>query len=223
MHRNSTVRAQRAGVSSLEFAFVILTLLPLLLGTGVVGINMIRTLQTIQLARDAGHMYARNVDFSQTGNQSILGNIGSTLGLSTTPDTGSAVVILSALTYVDKNLCASAKAVDQNGNPSGCTNYTKWVFTQQLVIGNSRVRQSNIGSPSGVPMDSDTHKIQLSDYVLNSGAVAQFNGVNPYAVVNGASQGLPSGQTLFVAEAASQGFSVRPFVPNAVAYSYGLF
>jgi hypothetical protein len=223
MYRNRAVERRRLGVSSLEFAFVILTLLPLLLGTGVVGINMIRTLQTIQLARDAGHMYARNVDFSQPGNQTILGNIGGTLGLSTTAGSGSAVVILSALTYVGKNLCTAVGAVDSNGNPSGCTNYTKWVFTQRLVIGNASIRQSNIGTPTGVPMNSVTGKIVQRDFVLNAGAVAQFSGVNPYAVVNGAGQGLPSGQTLFVAEAGALGFSLPPFVPNAVTYSYGLF
>lgn len=218
----------KRGVSTLEFAFVLLTLVPLLLGTGVVGINMIRTLQTIQLVRDAGHMYARGVDFSQPGNQSILGNIGGTLGLSTTAGSGSAVVVLSALTYVDKNLCTIAKAVDLNGNPSGCTNYNKWVFTQRLVIGNPGVRQSNYGSPitngpTGVSVDGTTGKILLADYVLKAGAVANFSGINPYSVVNGSAVGLPSGQTLFVSEAGALGFSLSPFVPNAVTYSYGLF
>jgi hypothetical protein len=72
-------------------------------------------------------------------------------------------------------------------------------------------------------MDAKTGKILLKDYVLKGGAVAQFTGINPYSVVDGRAQGLPSGQTLFVAEAASQGFSLRPWVSNAVAYSYGLF
>ena len=53
------------GVSTIEFAFSMLVMVPLLLGTGVTGINMIRSLQTVQLARDAGHMYARGVNFTQ--------------------------------------------------------------------------------------------------------------------------------------------------------------
>ena len=221
-------RSHSKGVSSLEFAFVLLTLVPLLLGTGVIGINMIRTLGTVQLARDAGHMYARGLDFSQPGNQTILATVGSNLGLSATAGSGQAVVILSALTYVDKNACAAAGKVDGSGNPSGCTNYQKWVFTQRLTIGNSNVRTSNFGSPltsgpSGVTVNSSTGKISLSDYVTKSGAVAQFNSINPYSVVNGQGQGLPSGQTLFVSEAASTGFNMPPFVSNATAYSYGLF
>jgi hypothetical protein len=85
-------------------------------------------------------------DFSQPGNQTILANIGSTVGLSTTSGAGSADVILSALTYVDTTACAAAGAVDSSGNPSGCTNYGSWVFTQRLVIGNSSVRTSKAGN-----------------------------------------------------------------------------
>lgn len=206
-----------------------LVLLPLLLGTGVTGINMIRTLQTVQLARDAGHMYARGVDFSQPGNQTILVNLGSNLGLSGTSGQGTAVVILSALTYVDKNACAAVGAVDGSGNPtSACTNYTKWVFTQRLEIGNDGVRSSNYGSPltsgpTGVTINSQTGQITQQQYVTRAGAVANFTGVNPYQVVNGTAEGLPSGQLLYVAEAGSTGFNMPPFVSNAVSYSWGLF
>lgn len=217
------------GVSSLEFAVIILVLAPLLLGTGVTGVNMIRTQETVQLARDSGHMYARGVDFSQPGNQTILADLGANLGLSTTSGSGSAVVILSTLTYVDQSACASVGAVDTKGNPtSACTNYQKWVFTQRLVIGNSSVRSGNYGSPltsgpTGVTVNSTTGKISTSDYVTKSGAVATFTGVNPYSVVNGTGQGLPSGQVLYLAEAAGTGFSMPPFVSNATTYSWGIF
>ena len=222
-HRNSR------GVSSVEFAFGMMVLLPLFLGTGVTGINMIRALQTVQLARDAGHMFARGVDFSQPGNQTILVNLGSNLGLSSTSGQGTAVVILSALTYVDANACAAVGAVDSHGNPtSACTNYTKWVFTQRLEIGNTSIRSSNFGSPltsgpTGVTIDSTTGQITQQQYVTRAGAVATFTGVNPYEVVNGNVEGLPSGQLLYVAEAGSTGFNMPPFVSNAVSYSWGLF
>lgn len=222
-HRNSR------GVSSIEFAFGMMVLLPLVLGTGVTGINMIKTLQTVQLARDAGHMYARGVDFSQPGNKTILVNLGSNLGLSSTSGQGNAVLILSALTYVDQNACNAVGAVDSHGNPtSSCTNYTKWVFTQRLEIGNTNVRNSNYGSPltsgpTGVTVDPTTGKISQSQYVTKSGAVATFTGVNPYQVVNGTAQGLPSGQMIYVAEAGATGFNLPPFVSNAASYSWGLF
>jgi hypothetical protein len=189
---------------------------------------MILTLQTIQLARDAGHMYARGLDFSQPGNKTILANLGSNLGLSTTAGSGSALVILSALTYVDKATCAAAGAVDSNGNPSGCTNLGKWVFTQRVQIGNSSVRTSNYGSPltsgpTGVTVNSTTGKISVTDYATKAGAVATFNSVNPYSSVNGTVSGLPSGEVLYVAEAASTAFSMPPFIGPRATYSFGLF
>ena len=218
------------GGAAIEFAFVMMVLVPMLLGTGAVGVNMIRTLQTVQLARDAGHMYARGIDFSQTGNQTILTQIGSSLGLSTTASSSSSVVILSALTYVDDAACAGAGAA--SGTPpvhtSACTNYGKWVFTQRLEIGNTSLRTSNIGSPltsgpTGVTVDSTTGKISQVQYCTLAGAVANFNSINPYSDVNNVVSGLPSGQVLYIAEAGATAWAVKPFVGTASTYSFGLF
>ena len=216
------------GVASVEFAFISMVLVPLLLGTGAAGINMILTLETIQLARDAGRMYARGVDFSQTGNQTILANVGTNVGLSTTAGSGTALVILSALTYVDNATCVAGGASTNGVANSNCINLGKWVFTQRLQIGNSSIRTSNIGSPltsgpTGVTVDATTGKISVSDYVTKAGAVATFNSINPYSSVNGVVSGLPSGQVLYVAEAAATAFSMPPFIGPHAAYSYGLF
>jgi hypothetical protein len=211
-----------------EFALILLILVPLLLGTGVVGVNMIRTLQTVQLARDAGHMYARGVDFSQPGNRTVLIDLGLSVGMAA-GSTGSAVVTLSALTYIDKATCAAAGAVDASGNPtSACTNFGAWVFTQWMVIGNSSLRRNGIGSPlvsgpTAVTVNATTGQISLSDYVKKAGAVALFNSVNPYSVTAGVARGLPSGELLYIAEAGVRGFTMAPFVTNAMTYSYGLF
>jgi hypothetical protein len=221
------MRRHSRGVSSIEFAFASLVLVPLLLGGGVTGVNLIRTLQTVQLARDAGHMYARNIDFSLPGNQAILAHVGKDLGMSTAG--GNAVVILSALTYVDKNACAAVGAVDSAGEPTGaCTNYTRWVFTQRLVIGNAALRSSAYGSPvtsglTGVTVSPTTGKISTSDSVKKAGAQAQFNAINPYSVIGGVAQGLPSGQLLYVAEAAATAYTLPPFVSNTAVYSWGMF
>jgi len=218
----------KKGVSSLEFAFGMLVMTPLFLGTGVIGVNMIKNLQATQLARDLGHMYARGVNFGKPGNLTVVGNLGQSLGLSTTAGTGRGVVILSRLTYVDDNMCAAVSAVDAGGVHLGsCTNYGYWVFTQRVAIGNTSVRTSNYGAPltsgpTGVTMAADG-SISMSDYVKQAGARATFTGVNPYAVVNGQVSGLPSGEGLYVAEAAALGFNMPPFVSNAVAYSWGIF
>lgn len=221
------IRERERGVSTVEFAFITLTLVPLLIGVGAIGVNLVRTLCTEQVARDAGHMYARGVDFSQPGNQQILALIGSSIGLSATAGSGSAVVVLSALAYVDTAACAKAGAVDTNGNPSGCTNYGKWVFTQRLTIGNSSVRSSNLGSPltsgpTGVTVNSTTGQISVSDYVTKAGAVATFNSVNPYSNVSGTVKGLPSGQVLYIAEASATQYAIGPYGGGGT-YAFGLF
>lgn len=217
------------GVAIVEFSFVMLVLVPLLLGTTVIGVNMVRSLQTIQLGRDAGHMYARGVDFSQIGNKTILATIGAGVGLSTTSGSGSAVVILSSVTYIDKAMCLSdGLPVDAGGNPIGCTNLGRWVFTQRLVIGQPSIHGSNFGSPlvggsTGVTLDATTGAISLDDQVKKTGARATFSGVNPYRNVQGVVSGLPSGQVIYVAEASARGFNMPPILPNAVHYSFNMF
>jgi hypothetical protein len=221
------------GVSTFEFALSLLVLVPLILGTGAIGINMIRTLQTVQLARDAGHMFAKGVDFSQTGNKNILASLGAGLGLSTTAGSGRAVVILSALTYVDGSTCTAGNQANGNGSAATCTNLGKWVFVQRLQVGNNTLRTSNYGAPitngsdlaNNVTLDSQG-KISVGQYATRTGAVAQFtsaNGINPYTVVNNVASGLPSGQRLYLSESAAQGFGMPPFVSGVPTYSFAFF
>jgi hypothetical protein len=223
-----TRRKSAAGGSLVEFMFVSLMLVPLFCGVGVLGVDLIRTLQTVQLARDAGHMYAKGVDFSQPGNDTILYQLGSSLGLSSAADS-SAVVILSNLIYVDQSQCMAVGAWNSvNNTPNGCTNYQQWVFTQRQEFGNVSMRNSNFGGPltsgpTGVTLAPGTGKISQFQYVTQAGAVANFNSVNPYSNVSGVISGLPSGQTLYLAEAAATAWQIQPFFGNAATYSFGMF
>jgi hypothetical protein len=221
-------RRNQKGAAIVEFSMVSLVMVPLLLGTAGYGINMIRNLQTIQLARDAGHMFARGADFSQPGNKTILASLGSDVGMTTNGATSNAVVILSSLVYIDKAMCAADGKVDASGNPLGCTNYTKWAFSRRLTIGDSTMRTSNLGSPlqtgpTPVIVDATTGAISVHDQVTNAGDVAVFTGINPYASVNGNVSGLPSGQVLYISEAAAEGISLPPLVPNSIMYSFNVF
>jgi len=220
----------RRGVSFMEFAFCMLVMVPLLLGTTEVGLNMINTLQTVQLARDAGHMYARGVDFTQPGNLQILASLGQAIGMSTTTaaNSGNAQVILSQLRYVDAATCTSdGLPTDSNGNPIGCTNLGQWVFSQRIVIGNTSMRTSTFGSPLTSGPNSVTiasnGTITLDQQCKNSGDVATLSGINPYSTANNSVSGLPSGQFLYVAEAEALGFKMNPYESNPMTYSYGIF
>jgi hypothetical protein len=222
-------RKTSAGGSLVEFIFITLMLVPLFIGASGIGIDLIRTLQTVQLARDAGHMYAKGVDFSQPGNDTILYQLGSSLGLSSTGSSSAALVILSNLIYVDESQCQAVGAWNSVTNmPNGCTNYQKWVFTQRQEFGNTALRNSNLGSPltsgpTGVTLAAGTGKISQLQYVTQAGDVASFNSINPYQDVSGVISGLPSGQTLYLAEAAGQAWQFKPYFGNAETYSFGLF
>jgi hypothetical protein len=215
------------GNSMVEFCFASLVLVPLFLGTVDIGTRMIGSQQTVQLARDAGHMYARGTDFTKSGNLSILTSLGSGVGLSSVAGSGPAVVFLSSITYVDTSLCAAAGKVNAQGNPSGCTNYTHWVFTKRLVIGNGSLRSSSFGSPvttgaNPVTLAADG-SVSLLNQAANSGDVATFTAISPYRNVNGVVSGLPSGQVVHVCEAATRGRSILPGAGTVMTYAYNLF
>ena len=216
-------RKQTRGVAVMEFSFIMLVMVPLLLGTVEIGLNMVNTLQTVQLARDAGHMYARDVDFTQPGNLQILASLGAGTGMSTSTGAGqgNARLILSKLRYVDKATCLyNSPIVDGSGNPVGCFNQGQWVFAERIAIGNSSLRASNFGSPSGVTIAADG-TITLAQQCTNTGDKASFGvtALNVYGNVTG----LPSGQFLYIAEAEALGFKMNPYASNPMTYSYGIF
>jgi Flp pilus assembly protein TadG len=232
MQGNRVMKRNRVkGVAIVEFSFVMLVLVPLLLGTIGFGIRLTQSVQTVQLARDAGRMYARGLDFSQPGNQSTLATLGAEVGLKT-DGTGSAVVVLTSLTFVDAGLCQSAgKSLDVSGNPINCPNFKSWVFTQRLTIGKASLHTSNLGSPlttgpSPVTVNSTTGKISLSDQVNNAGDVAVFTSGNPFVTTTtstGSWNTMPSGQMLYITEAAFQGFVMPVYDNGGLIYAFNIF
>ncbi|HWB96269.1 MAG TPA: hypothetical protein VG672_06190, partial [Bryobacteraceae bacterium] len=112
------------GTTVIEFVLVTtLVLVPLLLGILVVGFNLIRDIQTHQIAQDAGHMFARGVDFSSSstglGNQAVLTYLAPRLADSSSQ--GTAVLILSSIEYIGATTC------------DHCANQNHAVFTRQIT------------------------------------------------------------------------------------------
>jgi hypothetical protein len=177
-------------------------------------------MQTVQLARDSGRMYARpGMDMTLQGNQTVLATVGTDLGLKT-DGTGKAVLILTTLKYIDKGTCPQH---DAGGNPINCPNYKSWVFVQRITIGNSSIRASNLGSPTSVTVDPTTHLISTNDQITNTGDQANFASGNPFVSTPGTLDTLPSGQVLYVAEAAAQGFTMLPFATGGMMYAFNVF
>lgn len=151
-----------------------LFLVPLLLGTIVIGQNLIRAIETTQVCRDASHMYAYGVDFSQPSNQNILINIGQGLNLQVSG--GNGVVILSTVTYIDGTAC---QAGGYQPNASSCANYMQTVFTRRLVIGNSSIRSSAFGTPNPSLIDSSGNISQAGYLNDTSTRAVGFSSVVP--------------------------------------------
>jgi len=172
------------------------------------------------------------VDFSQAGNQNILYQLGASVGLTSSSTTSTAVVILSNVIYVDSGQCMLANAWTAPSTPQGpppnntvCTNYQSWAFTQRLVFGNSSLRTSNLGTPPSSIVNSTSGQISVNDYATNAADKVYFYGgstTNPY-FSTGATPDLPSGQTLYVAEASSLAFKMPPFFGNQATYSINYF
>jgi Flp pilus assembly protein TadG len=224
-------RNDRRGVAYIEFALSLLVLIPLLLGVVGLGLSMHGQLQTVQLARDAGHMFARNTDFSLTGNQQVLSSVAGSLGLTATGGvtgtvgSGTAVVILSTVRYIDTTACGLAgyTTIGSGGAPVGCTNYGFWVFAQRLVIGNVSLWTSNLGTPTSSIVTTTTSNgvaagsVLIANQTTNTTDRANVPAFNPWNSTS--NTGLPSGQVVYVAEAVAKGFQMPPFSKGTNTYA----
>ena len=115
------------------------------------------------LLRDAAHMYARGVDFSQVANQNILVNLATGTGM--TVSGGNGVIVMSQIVKVYQADCTAA------GLTSGqCANLNQLVFINRMVTGNSGLRPSNYGTPPSAYIDS-LGNIAASDYLTRSNLV----------------------------------------------------
>jgi hypothetical protein len=134
----------------------------MLFGTFVLGMNLTRGIQVTQVCRDSGHMYVRQVDFSQPGNQDMLVRLAQGLGLQRTG--GNGVVILSKMTYIGDAQCTAAGLVGAQ-----CVNRYQHVIMQRIVIGNSAQRSSAYGTPNSGLLDASGN---VQNYITETSARA---------------------------------------------------
>ena len=139
--------SKQRGNTIIEFALVSMFLIPLLLGTVNVGMNLSRSIQVTQVARDAGHMYVRFVDFSLDGNKDIIVRLANGLGM--TRDGGNGKVMLTKILFVGELECAAGDM-----EPEECPNYNYPVIAQRQVIGNPSLYSSLLGEPASGLMDA---------------------------------------------------------------------
>lgn len=155
---------RRRGNALIEFALCAIFLVPLYLWMIMLGIDLRRLMQTNQVCRDAGHMFARWVDFSQTGNQDLVVRLAYGMGITRTG--GKGVVILTKMMKVGTTECT------QGGyTASTCTNLNKVVAVKRITIGNASYKPSKYVTPASTIITSDG-TITPVNYLKNSSCVS---------------------------------------------------
>lgn len=188
--RQNHRRARQRGNTILEFALVTVFLIPLLFGSFNLGMNLNQSIRVTQVVRDAGHMYARFVDFNLPSNKDILVRLA--MGLGMTVDGGDGVIILSKVTFINDDDCTGA------GVPlAECANRNNYVITHRLVIGNAALKSSYFGTPSSAFLDSSGNVTDI--YRESSARATNFGSLIT----------LQSSQFAFVAEGFFRGAGVN--------------
>ncbi len=169
-------RRRQSGQQILEFACAAVLFCPLLLGTFVVGLSLIRSIQVNHLARDLDSMYIHGADFSTYNFQVIARRLANGMGLDigaafdgnmaeNTSGGGRGLITISQVMWVGGDQEPNCQGVF----PAPCTNKNNFVFTQRIRFGNGSVdsdRPSSLGAPTS-PRNS--HGIVQSP-VLSAGA-----------------------------------------------------
>lgn len=153
-------RDRRRGNAMVEFALCLVFLAPLMLGTFNLGMNLARNLQVTQLARNAGHMYVRWVDFSIPESQQLIVRLAD--GLNMTRTGGDGTVILSQVLVP-----AAADCTGAGLNAGACTNLNIPVIVHRIQFGNSSLKNSAFGSPDPSLIRGDG-SIAVADYLTDS-------------------------------------------------------
>ena len=185
-------RAQR-GNSIIEFGLVSIFLVPLFLGTVNLGLNLSYNLQVAQIARDAGHMYVRQLDFSNDASKELIVRLARGMGM--TKDDGKGVVILTKVLFVGDDQCAAGGL-----SPGECPSHGRAVMVQRHTIGKESLRTSSIGTPSsglvltGPDVVSGLKKgdIKPADYLTQAGVIS--------AAAETMLPGMLAGETAFIVE-----------------------
>jgi Flp pilus assembly protein TadG len=148
--RVSHKNRRESGTAALEFALVVFPIVLTLIGVVVVGINLGRAIQVGQIVRDADSMYVRGVDFSQTGAQNLLAQMGQNMNLQT-GSSSSGLIILSQVQFVP--------------NPITCTSNCTGTYqlAQQQIIGNTSLPGTHFPTAGTIPACSTSVTTDCQD------------------------------------------------------------
>ncbi len=166
MRRNR--KKSQGGNAMLEGTLCFIFLVPLLIGSVGIGMSLNRAIQANQVTRSAGHMYARGLNFAQTGNQQLLVRMATGLNLQLIG--GDGVVYLTRAVKIGDQQC-----LDGGVSLAQCTNRGQTVITSRIAFGNTSLRTSSYGNPSSAFFSSSGDAAAV-DYLKQSALViSNFN------------------------------------------------
>jgi len=152
------------GQEIIEFGLMAFIFVPLFMGSFVVGMNLIRSIQCNQVTRDLVDMYIHGADFSTYPMQQEAARLAQGLNLqvgssfngnqqANTGNGGNGLVTVTQIMWVGSTTSASCIAV----GAANCTNHDSFVYTQQIQFGNSTLSNSTtvtLATPSGATINS---------------------------------------------------------------------
>ncbi|MBV9771023.1 MAG: hypothetical protein JOZ32_15730, partial [Bryobacterales bacterium] len=211
LHATARRRKTQKGQEIIEFALAGVLFVPILIGAFVVGMNLIRSIQTNQVCRDLADMYIHGGDFSTYPLQQEAQRLAQGLNLqigasfsgneqSNTGNGGNGLVTVTQVMWVGSTSSASCVAV----GPSNCTNHDSFVYTQQIQFGNGTLANSNTQTVGACPAAIMNSSGIVQNYITDSRAAlpgsAQTNMQSLWQSGNSNQTALTDQQVVYIAE-----------------------
>jgi hypothetical protein len=160
-------KRRERGNNILEFALVAMPTVLLMLGVVVLGVDLARSVEVAQVARDGGAMFVRGLDFSQTGNQQVLVRISGPLNLQTTG--GDGIATMSKITFIPDASCGAPTDASYPNCIVG-----KNVLMLRVIFGNTALPGTHYATAGSVTLDSQGN---VANYATDANAVvSNFTG-----------------------------------------------
>jgi hypothetical protein len=168
-------RRRQSGHVMLEFALVGVMFIPLMIGTFITGINIVRSIQVNHMARDMADMYIHGADFSDKAMQQVAKRLATGLGLDVgTATTGNSADNISnggyGIVWVTKLIWIgpTTASLCQSALPTTCGNASKFVVLEQIRFGKGTL-ESNRDTTAGHPTAArDVYGRVGPDYVTDT-------------------------------------------------------
>jgi hypothetical protein len=208
-------KARQGGQEILEFALIALLLIPMLLGTFITGMNLVRSIQVNQMARDLTDMFIHGQDFSLYASQNLAKQLSQGLNLDIGADPGSAqwnntantnagngIIYMTEIMYVGATTDAQCVYVA----PATCTNHDSFVYRTRVQFGSNSLLASHPSSlgtlPAGITVQSNGSVVNpVTDSTARLPTTAQAAMVALWQVNSGGQTPLVDGQLVYCGEA----------------------